>query len=375
MKRIIYVLIFLAIIISVFTIVKKRSTPFHVGFIASLSGPLSENGVAGRNGARLAVNKINELGGVHGRMVELVVMDNEADIDVGIKKTDVLIDSFNVPVIFGHFLSMMAPAILPFAEKNVLFVSPLMATSKLSIKDDNFIRFNEPTTVQSRLLIDLLKRNSEWSRIITLYDERNALYSKSIATSIREAVKGMEGRVLLQNLSISEGNLEEFKKCVNVIKEQKPDVIACALNGSDFATMAQLVRKENIDAPFIASRWASRNDMLKHGGVAVEGTIITDNLKSDSQTEECKVFIESYKENYGESPHFVARFSYETVYHTLTTMNEIKDLSPIKIRDAMLAKKTFKGLVKEITLDSLGDGHRGLGLIKVSKGKFAEFYE
>lgn len=49
--------------------------PIKIGFIAGMTGPSSELGVTGRQGAMIAVDEVNAAGGVKGRKVEIVFKD------------------------------------------------------------------------------------------------------------------------------------------------------------------------------------------------------------------------------------------------------------------------------------------------------------
>ena len=50
--------------------------PWRVGFLGGLSGRVSDVGLAGRDGARLALDQVNARGGIAGRQVELIVRDH-----------------------------------------------------------------------------------------------------------------------------------------------------------------------------------------------------------------------------------------------------------------------------------------------------------
>ncbi|MDC7241133.1 MAG: ABC transporter substrate-binding protein, partial [Spirochaetales bacterium] len=55
--------------------------PVKVGFISGLSGGNSDLGEAGRNGAMMAVEEINETGGIDGQGVSLLIRDDGNDTE------------------------------------------------------------------------------------------------------------------------------------------------------------------------------------------------------------------------------------------------------------------------------------------------------
>jgi branched-chain amino acid transport system substrate-binding protein len=61
--------------------------PIRIGFVGGTSGRVADLGIAGRNGAQLAVELRNQAGGVAGRAVELLIRDNEQNPDMAERVT------------------------------------------------------------------------------------------------------------------------------------------------------------------------------------------------------------------------------------------------------------------------------------------------
>ena len=55
--------------------------PVKIGFLGGVSGRVADLGIAGRNGALLAVEMRNKAGGLNGRTVELLVEDDQQDAE------------------------------------------------------------------------------------------------------------------------------------------------------------------------------------------------------------------------------------------------------------------------------------------------------
>ncbi len=58
---------------------QREKPPFKIGFVGGLTGRYSDLGVSGRNGAMLAVEEINENGGIRGRKILLIAKDDRQD--------------------------------------------------------------------------------------------------------------------------------------------------------------------------------------------------------------------------------------------------------------------------------------------------------
>ena len=110
------IILILFLIITGFMGCDQKEAPIKVGFVGPLSGRLSVLGVAGRNGATLAVEETNGMGGVNGRPVELIVRNDEQDEKKALKADKDLLNE-NVVAIIGHMTSTMSLAALPLCNQ------------------------------------------------------------------------------------------------------------------------------------------------------------------------------------------------------------------------------------------------------------------
>lgn len=75
--------------------------PLRIGLIAPLTGPASLEGNAMTNGFRLGLDVVNETGGVLGKDVELVVVDDKSDVATSTQVAQQLVRQEDVDYIFG----------------------------------------------------------------------------------------------------------------------------------------------------------------------------------------------------------------------------------------------------------------------------------
>ncbi len=91
--------------------------PLRIGMATSLSGAIALFGVANQNGAQLAVDQLNEAGGVLGRPLELIVRDDQARPEEGAAIARDLIISEEVDMLLGPVSSGVALAITEISEE------------------------------------------------------------------------------------------------------------------------------------------------------------------------------------------------------------------------------------------------------------------
>lgn len=95
----------------------QAAEPVKIGITTILSGPMADRGQSEQYGAQLALDRINEAGGVLGRPVEAFYADNACKPDVGVPATRRLVEQEHVPVVIGALCTPVTRAIMPFMEQ------------------------------------------------------------------------------------------------------------------------------------------------------------------------------------------------------------------------------------------------------------------
>jgi len=99
-----------------FPIRARGEEPVKIGMIEPLSGVYAKLAEAEAEGARLAVEEVNQSGGILGRRVQLLIEDSANTIAIGVAKTRQLIDRDRVDFILGDLNSSIALAMTPITS-------------------------------------------------------------------------------------------------------------------------------------------------------------------------------------------------------------------------------------------------------------------
>jgi branched-chain amino acid transport system substrate-binding protein len=117
------------------SLVLAQNEPIRIGILFDFSGPFAAAGsVASATGAQIAIDLVNERGGVLGKhKIEPVVADSESKADVAINEAERLIDQRNLGIILGIFSSAHAVPLAAKMEshKRILWITTAVATSVL----------------------------------------------------------------------------------------------------------------------------------------------------------------------------------------------------------------------------------------------------
>lgn len=90
--------------------------PIKIGALTSFTGPFTSWGIPASAGMQLAIDEINAAGGVDGRMLELVVIDDQSDAEEASIQIERLHED-GVVAVAGTISSGVAGAIAPIAEE------------------------------------------------------------------------------------------------------------------------------------------------------------------------------------------------------------------------------------------------------------------
>jgi len=99
-----------------------------IGVTLTETGPGSGIGIEVRDGMLMAVDEVNSSGGINGRPIELIIVDNQNDREKA--KEDFLeIENTHSPLMFISSLSSVSIAVSPLAEEHEVVLMALSATA------------------------------------------------------------------------------------------------------------------------------------------------------------------------------------------------------------------------------------------------------
>lgn len=148
--------------------------PIRIGLIFPLTGGSADMGNSARIGAQAAVNEINKVGGYLGRPLELVIRDDEANNDIGLKQAQDLVLKEKVTATIGFCNSGVAMKALDVfqANKQILMVpcaTGTAITAKYPAAESYIFRIAARDQLQTQFLVDeVVKRGL--SKVALLVD-------------------------------------------------------------------------------------------------------------------------------------------------------------------------------------------------------------
>jgi len=346
---------------------EKKENPIKVGFVGGLTGRLSDLGTAGRNGVILAVEGINNQGGINGRPVELIVKDDRQNPEEALKVDRELVDG-GVIAIIGHMTSSMSMVAIPFVNKHkVLMISPTTSTNKVTGIDDYFVRVIPPNKSETDHLASHAHKVMGLKKMAAIYDLSNRAYTEGYFNNFRDVFEDLGGKINYVETFIS-GKDVDFAKSADSLLNTDPDGVLIVTGGPDAAMITQRIRMKGVRDPIFSCGWAMTADLIHDGGPAVEGVVFSQLFDRKSRQKTYLEFRKRFEERFGEAPNFAAAHGYEAALALFKALS--KNANPQELKATILAQNIFSGVQGDFIVDQYGDPQRERSLITVENGQF-----
>jgi len=142
---------------------QAKVEPIRIGLIFPLTGGSSDVGNSARVGAQIAVDEMNEVGGYLGRPFELVVRDDKATPDLGLKMAEELVLKEHVVATIGFCNTGVAAKALDVfqANKQILIVpcaTGTVLTAKYPARESFIFRTAARDALQTQFLANELSK-------------------------------------------------------------------------------------------------------------------------------------------------------------------------------------------------------------------------
>jgi branched-chain amino acid transport system substrate-binding protein len=347
--------------------------PVKIGVTTMLSGSDAVRGQSEQYGIELALQRINESGGVLGRPVEALYGDNASDPDVGIRVVHRLIDKEHVSVVIGALLTAVTHAIMPVMQEEkvplVIEISSLQDFVEASGVGGNPYVFKIiPSELDiARAMMAWLKQQGA-QRIAIVSDDAyfNNANSQSFSRAASEA--GIE---VLTSITVARGTTD-FAPILARLKAINPDHVVPILNASQ-AGFFRAWEKSGWDVPmtgridFAVVSKAVSPEFIAKGGLDKAASVSM--FSTAIQTPAVQDFINAYEAKYGLVPNQLPFYAYEATYLIVDAIRRAGSDTPAAIEQALKTTKMPSPLGGTYAMDDHNHSHMPLQVIGLRDGK------
>ena len=285
-----------------------------IGGSGPLTGDYATYGVSVKNGAQIAVDEINEAGGINGYTFELKMEDDQATPDAAVNAYNTLMDA-GMDVVLGAVTSGACIALNEESSKDgILSLTPSGSQMECVQYDNSFrVCFNDPA--QGTYSADFIADNALATKVAILYDKSND-YSVGIHdTFIAEA--GVKGLEIVTDQAFTDQSNTDFSAQLQAVKSSGADLLFLPIYAQEAAyilTQADSMGLENIIYFGVDGMDGILEKIGEDNLDLTEGVMLLTPFSASSSDEKVQNFVKKYQEAHDMTPDQFAADAYDAVY-------------------------------------------------------------
>lgn len=348
---------------------------FKIGGIGPTTGDAAVYGIAVKNGAQLAVDEINEAGGINGKKIEYKFEDDQADAEKSVNAYNTLKD-WGMQILVGSTTSTACTAVVEETHTDNMFQLTPSATALESIQYDNAFRmcFSDPS--QGVASADYIVDNKIAEKVAVIYNSSD-VYSSGIYQKFAEEAK-TKGLEIVAAEAFTADNKTDFSVQLQKAKASGADLVFLPIYYQEASLILAQAQKMGYTPKYFGCDGMDGLLALEGFDTALaEGVMFLTPFTPDAEDDATQKFVSAYKEKFGETPIQFAADAYDCVYAIKEAAEKAKitpDMSISDLCDAMKAAMTeitIDGLTgKQITWAADGEPSKEATVVIVEKGAY-----
>lgn len=344
------------------------SSVIRIGEVGSMTGSEATFGTSTHNGVVLAVKEINAQGGIKGKRVEVLSLDDQGKPEEAATAVTKLINQDKVSAIIGEVASSRSLAMAPIAQKNkVAMVSPSSTNPKVTEQGDYIFRvcFIDPFQgmVMAKFALDHLKAK----KVAILRDVKND-YSIGLADFFTQTFTAGGGQIVMDQ-SYSASDID-FKSQLTSIKTKNPEAIFVPGYYTEVGLIARQARELGIKAPLLGGDGWDSPKLVEIGGPAIDGSYFSNHYSVEDSSPHVQNFIRTFKAEFGSVPDGLAAMGYDATMVLADAMNRAAVPEGQGLRDALAATKDFQGVTGKISINEQRNAVKSAVVLRVEGGQY-----
>lgn len=331
--------------------------PIHLG----VAGPMEqESGRSMHNAARMAVEEINEAGGVNGRALALVVHDDHGTGEGAIAAALELRGDERIVAVVGHINSGATQAAAEIYNEpgdGLVELSPTSSSPRISDAGPWTFRVC-PTDLQHGGSLAAQAHGPLGARRVAVLYENDA-YGRGVLETFTAAFERLGGTVVARDPVLSGVDSEQAERDVDPYLERSlmRGAEAIVIGGQAGAGLGILraARARGFEGPVLGADGLTG---IRSAGELAEGIFVSSAYLPDRATAASRAFVVAYEQRFEEQPDHRAAMAYDAV-RLLARVIEEAGTDREAIRDALAQvgreRPAFAGVTGPIGFDERGD--------------------
>lgn len=343
------------------------SDTFRLGLEAPLSGEQSILGVGMLKGAQLAASQLNENGGILGRDVEIVPIDDAADPATGVKAARSAIDA-GLDGIVGPYNSGVGIETLPLYIDAGLI--PIRLTSDNSTNGLGFTL--QPMTYQIAPVAS--RALTEWlgAQTVAIAYDPTQNYTVSVSAALKGSLE--EAGVTVTAFEKVQPGKKSYGDVVDKLAAGEPDAIYAAVYFPEGGLIAKAMRQGGVKSQCVADYASYDTGFVETAGVAVARACPVVGVPAPGDFSGASAEVSEYREEFDRDPGTWSPYTYDSVNFLADGIERAGGTAPKKLNAALDGVSGWKGWTGSVSIDPNNGNRRPATVVIVETDAEGELH-
>ncbi|KCV61813.1 receptor family ligand-binding protein [Bordetella bronchiseptica 99-R-0433] len=268
-----------------------------------------------KKGMQLALDEVNDAGGIAGKKLELVIRDDNANPGEAVRAAEELISRERVDMLTGSFLSHIGLALTDFAkQKKVFFLASEPLTDKIVWQDGNryTYRLRTSTYMQVAMLVpEALKlKKKRWAIVYPNYE-----YGQSAVATFKTLMKAGQPDIEFVSEQAAPLGKVDAGSVVQALADSRPDAIFNVLFAADVTKFVREGTTRGLfkDRPVVSVLTGEPEYLDTFRDETPAGWIVTGYPWQFIETPEHQAFLKAYQAKFKDYPRLGSVVGYSAI--------------------------------------------------------------
>lgn len=319
-------------------------TPVKIGFL------VSGDRTTYPNGAKIAVDEVNERGGLLGRSVELVTRINIEEAAAAAQAAETMILTDEVVALIGPNRSSHAIEVGAVAQRHgVPMITTAATNPAVTAAGDLVFMAAFTDQFQGRVMAQFAKETLGVNAAAVL-TQRGEVYTEGIAEFFTAHFSGFGGEIVAAEFY--ESGATDFAVQLTRIAAAAPEAVFLSGLPPEVALVTKQARALPLQNAageptlFLGADVWDNPTLLDNEEAAVDGSFFSSHFSPDTDEPSARVFIDTYQALYGIAPTGGDAVSYDAVRLLLEAAERAGSLDADAIRRQLLATEQYAGATR-----------------------------
>lgn len=358
----------------------KGPATIKIGLNAELTGGVPVVGASCKNGAELAVEEINNAGGleVGGKKykIELLIEDNEDKAESAAAAAQKL-NAAGVLLMIGPNASRNAIPAAEVAEANKMpMISPWSTNPKTTIDATTgqpkkyVLRACFIDDFQGVVAAKFAMTELGTKKPAVLYDVASE-YNKGIAEIYKRTME--EAGVQVVAFETYTTGDKDFSAQLTKIIESGADSLFLPNYYTEVPLQVQQAHKLGFTGVIFGSDSWGAKELIDLCGADCEGYYFTTHYAADIATPKAQAFIKAYEAKYGKTPDDVAALTYDAFGLAFQAIQAAGKIDREAVNQALHSIPSYEGVTGVMKFTGTGDPVKSAVVLQIKGGKFVYY--